>query len=424
MKITKAVLDAIEPQSAKIDFLRDTELQGFGVRVTPGGAKSFFAERKMSGKTVRHTIGRVGPWTVQQARAEAMQVLAMMDRGINPNASEPAPAPPAPPQDLSLAALLEAYILERSSTVPAMKPRTAKSYRSLIDRCFDDWKSRPFTDISRAMIAERMAKITKDGPTQANNAFRALRAVLNWAIENESYVDASGAPLYESNPIAVLSKRRLWNKDRRLTRLLNTESMADWWEAVDTLSSDDWPERADVMRDFWRLVLFTGMRPGEASRIELLNWNPRLRELVVEDPKNREEYFVLPLGNFAAQMLEARAEKSRQAGSAWLFPAPRREAGYTSFGNEIRQAMNIACRIKWTLSDLRRTFASTVERLEVSSYMLKRVLGHKSQDVTGGYVQHSREQVRDVMQRVENSLLESAKVPLATALPGLNPPTQ
>lgn len=412
VRITKAVLDSIRP-GEKVEFVRDADLQGFGVRVTPGGAMSFVVERKMSGKTVRVTIGRVGPWTLTQARAEALQLLAQMDRGINPNErAAPDPEPPtAQPSDLTLNGLLEAYLSERASTVPAMKRRTADGYRALLNRCFEDWMAKPFTDISKQAVVERMAKLTGKGATQANSAMRALRAVLNWAIDSESYLDASGESLMQVNPTMVLKQRRLWNKERRKSTLLDRETLPAWWAAVDRVRTEDWPGRADVIRDYWRTMLLTGMRPGEAARIELDGWDERNREIRLADTKNRTEIFTLPVGEFAAAMLSERARKSREAGSRFLFPAARREVGYTSTGHEIKQAMCIATGLRWAFNDLRRTFASELDRLGVSSYMIKRILGHKvSADVTGGYVLHDREQIREVMQRAENALLAAAKV--------------
>ena len=409
VKITKTVLDALA-LPAKVEILRDAELQGFGVRITPGGAKSFVVERKLMGKTVRHTIGRVGPWTVQQARAEALQVLAQMERGVNPNdAPEPVPEM-APADNLTVRAVFDAYLAERASTRPAMKPQTRLNYRKVVGLCFGDWMDKPFYAITPAMIVERMAELTKRGATTANNAFRCLRALLNWTIDNEAYMSTDGLSLLQVNPVSVLNRRRLWNKNRRLTSRVEFDDLPKWWAAVDQVLQNDWPGRADVMRDYWRLMLFTGMRPGEAARIEIGGWNPKLREISIADPKNREDSFVLPLGDYAAGIVAARAAISRAEKSPWLFPAPRRDAGHTSSGHEIRQAMCIASGIKWTFTDLRRTFASHVDRLEVSSYMLKRVMGHKSKDVTGGYVQHDREQVRAVMQRVEDAILRAAKV--------------
>src|SRR5438477_12960036 len=57
--------------------------------------------------------------------------------------------------------------------------------------------------------------------------------------------------------------------------------------------------------------------------------------------------------------------------------------------------------------DLRRTFASIVSRLgdRLSYYTTKRLLNHRTSDVTRGYIQFDIEQLRCAMQAVEDFVL-------------------
>jgi hypothetical protein len=61
--------------------------------------------------------------------------------------------------------------------------------------------------------------------------------------------------------------------------------------------------------------------------------------------------------------------------------------------------------------DLRRTFASIVSRLgdRLSYYTTKRLLNHRTSDVTQGYVQFDLEQLRSAMQAVEDFVLQKVK---------------
>tara|TARA_B100000945_G_C19832546_1_gene345644 strand:- start:275 stop:439 length:165 start_codon:yes stop_codon:yes gene_type:complete len=43
-QITKKVIETIHLPEARELLLRDTELKGFGVRISPSGTKTFFAE--------------------------------------------------------------------------------------------------------------------------------------------------------------------------------------------------------------------------------------------------------------------------------------------------------------------------------------------------------------------------------------------
>jgi hypothetical protein len=62
--------------------------------------------------------------------------------------------------------------------------------------------------------------------------------------------------------------------------------------------------------------------------------------------------------------------------------------------------------------DLRRTFASIVSRLgdRLSYYTTKRLLNHRTSDVTEGYVQFDLEQLRSAMQAVEDFVLQIVNV--------------
>ena len=81
-KLTKRTVDAINA-SSKAQFFWDTELKGFGLSVTPAGAKSFAAQYRTSGgragQVRRMTSGRFGALTVEEARALAEASLDSLD---------------------------------------------------------------------------------------------------------------------------------------------------------------------------------------------------------------------------------------------------------------------------------------------------------------------------------------------------------
>ena len=86
-KITKRALDALKP--AKCDqYLWDSELAGFGLKVTPAGTKTYIVQYRLGGrrgKTRRVTIGRHGsPWTPDEARVEAKRLLGEFWAGRDP----------------------------------------------------------------------------------------------------------------------------------------------------------------------------------------------------------------------------------------------------------------------------------------------------------------------------------------------------
>jgi hypothetical protein len=66
-------------------MLWDLELPRFGVKVSPGGGKSYVVQYRSRGRVRRLTIGRHGqPWTPETARGEALRVLADVASGADP----------------------------------------------------------------------------------------------------------------------------------------------------------------------------------------------------------------------------------------------------------------------------------------------------------------------------------------------------
>ena len=84
LKISKREVDALPFPAKGQDLYFDTELKGFGIRVSQR-TKTYIAQRDIHGRTVRVTLGRHGVLTPESARREALPALAEMGAGKNPN---------------------------------------------------------------------------------------------------------------------------------------------------------------------------------------------------------------------------------------------------------------------------------------------------------------------------------------------------
>src|SRR5689334_3246693 len=87
-KITKSLVDSLEVNEAGTRLLVfDTEIPGFGVRVTPGSRTFFVQYRVGVGRGApkrRMSVGRYGAITVEQARRLAVQRLGEVANGRDP----------------------------------------------------------------------------------------------------------------------------------------------------------------------------------------------------------------------------------------------------------------------------------------------------------------------------------------------------
>ena len=122
-KITKRVIDSVEATDATY-LIRDADLKGFVLVVTPAGAKSYAVDyRAGSGRGSpkrRLTIGKHGsPWTPETARIEAKRLLAEVAAG-----RDPARARQEDRKALSFGELIDLYL---SEGVSHKKPSTLKA---------------------------------------------------------------------------------------------------------------------------------------------------------------------------------------------------------------------------------------------------------------------------------------------------------
>ena len=68
--------------------------------------------------------------------------------------------------------------------------------------------------------------------------------------------------------------------------------------------------------------------------------------------------------------------------------------------------------VKFTLHDLRRTFITIAESLDIPHYALKRLLNHRvGGDVTGGYIVIDAERLRAPVGRVASKIIQLATDP-------------
>jgi integrase len=191
--------------------------------------------------------------------------------------------------------------------------------------------------------------------------------------------------------------------ERRKT-VIKAYQLPAWFAAVNDLDSG-------TVRDFLLLSLFTGLRKGEAARLTWDRVDLTDRTLIVADTKNHDDH-VLPLPTYLLELLTRRKGKADALPerSRYVFPGE----GKTGYLIEPRkQIAHVIARsgVTFTPHDLRRTFITLAESLDIPAYALKRLLNHRmSGDVTSGYIVADVERLRRPMQQIEDFILKAAGV--------------
>lgn len=391
-RLSKSFIDKIEPPPRKPNgdhvqaFYRDSTLPGFGLRVYSGGSKTFIVEKRINNRVKRISLGRYGPLTCEQARKQAFKVLGEIAIGNDPIADKKERVA----KEVTLKEAFEDYLLARKD----LKPTTLHDYRRGVEGALGDWQGKRLADISKDMVETRHRKLGSRSPARANNTMRVLRAIFNFA--RDKYEGTQGDSLFQANPVDRISRNRGWYKVERRRTLIKPEDLKPWYEATFQLNRES-------TRDYLHFLLFTGLRRSEAASLRWDQVDLNDKSFLITDTKNREPH-TLPLSDFLFELLSQRHQSNFEK-SPWVFPSSLND-GHLKDPKTAMARVTELSEVTFTLHDLRRTFITIAESLDIPGYALKRLINHKdSNDVTAGYVVSNLNRLREPMQKITDFLV-------------------
>ncbi len=382
-KLTKRYIESLPFMEKGQQLYWDTEMNGFGVCVGKK-SKSYLVQRDVHGRGVRYTIGKHGIFTTEQARKQAQQLLTQMAQGINPNQIREEKRI----KGMTLADLWKQYEENARTRLTA---NTLYVYEKFVTIQFADWLNKPVAELTKEMMVKRHRKITEESSkSMANSSMHTLRALYNYAmIENESL----------TNPVDVLSQKKLWHATTRRQSVIKEHQLAAWYAAVMNLQNT-------TIRDALRFLLFTGLRKMEALTLTWDQVDLEAKSFKVLITKNKQP-LELPLSDFLYDMLLVRSE--HKGDSPYVFPGGGAK-GHLVEPKKAVKAVIQESGVDFMIHDLRRTFITTAERLDISAYALKRLVNHKnSNDVTAGYIVMDVERLRKPMEEIALYFCEQVK---------------
>lgn len=350
------------PFFKKGQYFWDTATPGLGLYVGKE-TKTFIVQYRNKGKLYRRKIEKIGVLDLTRIRKLAKQILA------NP-----------PSETRNLITLNEAFFAFLE-TRKNLKPRTINDYNIYMFNYFKDWRNKSLIDISKDMVVRKHTEIGSRSKAQANVAMRFLRSIYNFAIEKYE--------LSISNPVNSLSRLKAWYRvDRRDTYIRPTE-MVTFRLAIRKCSYE--------LRGYLLFLLFTGMRPGEALCLKWDDIDFNAKTLTLPNSKNKKPYS-LPMSKTVYKILSALYKLQEDNGlSKYVF-----QIGYP--GHQL-ETIKSGLYKEFKLSDLRRTFITTAEELDLGYYVIKRLLNHKIPgDVTSGYIITDVERLREPMEKISDRL--------------------
>lgn len=409
-RITKRVVDSRHP-TAGDTFIWDSDVRGFGLKITPTGRKVFIAQYRVQGlgrrsTTQRLTLGEYGVLTPEEARQLARKELGKVADGKNPSADRAARRNAASIRELGV--LYLEYVQMRR------KPGTAREYKRLWEKdVLPALGSKQVGEVSTADI-RRLHRSLHKTPFVANRLAAMLGAFFTFA-------EKEGARQPHDNPAHGIEFFPENPRERFLTR----EEFKRLGAALARAESEGLPPAPQHKRKpgkkekqkhrpksagipipanpfavaAIRLLALTGCREGE---ILSLRWDAVDFErgyLRLADTKTGKS--VRPIGESAASILSS---LPRVGDNQFVLPGLKANEHLKEI-KRLWSAVRHAAKLDGLrLHDLRHSFASVPASGGESLLVVRSLLGHKRASTTERYAHLGDDPVKRAADRAAGDI--------------------
>ncbi len=415
---------------------------GLALRVNKR-SKTYIVTARQGAKVVTAKVGRHPDLLIgkdvppeRNARLLAAELLARIRRGENVNEAKRAERVAAKTGRPTLRMLFEQWLDEyQSSAKRDPRKNTIAAVRKAMDRLGDVLLDRDATDITwRDLEVFFKDKATKQGHlTAAEQTIRWVSTVYNRAnhrltldalqekVQPSLYVNPAGIFIQTGALRDGAELQRDYDKKGVRRPLSGTREHFKKWLDYVLKARHDGSSRTGA--DYMLVTVLLGLRRSESSG---LLWHDRVSKvpapshplagvnfvdlshevLVLNVTKNRYSHR-LPLPSFVLKILRERRLLVRD--SPYVFPRVSRskfaEATHYSDPRSFMEQVKKGIEVNFSMHDLRRTFGNVVTDMGLPDRLAKQLLNHKTGGSTARYTDQSLEQLRPVMERVEDEML-------------------
>ena len=377
-KITKRLVDALRPDPSGRDVFvwdaGDSVLKGFGIRVKPSGAASYFVQyRNKEGRTRRLVIGKIGTLAPDEARRLASDALRAAAKGGDPSAERHAVRGAITVADLCELYLADAKSRIKASTLVLDRSRIETHVKPLIGRL--TVRSLTAADIERMkadIIAGKTARPRNGRGGNATGGLATAARTMGMLGTILEYARTS-LKIIKENPARGLKKP----PDRKQRRFLNFEEIGKLGQAMrDAELLGENPTGLTAIR----LLLLTGLRRMEALTLRGKWVDGRARCIRFNDTKSGPQ--LRAIGSEPVRLIDAQREGDR---SGWVFPSAHGDGHLVGLPKILERICNRAGLRGVTIHVFRHSFAATAAEMGFSELTIAGLLGHSVPGITARY---------------------------------------
>jgi integrase len=409
-RLTKRSIDATEPGSANV-FIWDSELSGFGLKVTPTGRKVFILQYRIPGygrhaSAKRMTLGEYGSLTPDEARKLAKRELGRVAQGFDPVADRASRKGAVTVKQLGEGYLEEVRIRR--------KPTTAAEYGRLWNKhVVVALGSKPVKEVALADL-RRLHRSLHATPYIANRLVAMLGAFFTFA-EQEGVRDPRTNPAHGIEFFPETARERFLTPEefKRLGEALTraeTEGLPPAPEHRRKPGRKDKqkhrPKTASVLIPAnafavaaIRLLALTGCRESEILSLRWDEVDFDRGYLRLSDSKTGKA--IRPLGQSAAAAL---AVLPRLEGNPYVLPGLKARDHLKEIKRLWHAVRHAAGLDELRLHDLRHSFASVPANTGESLLVVRSLLGHKRIATTERYAHLADDPVKRAADRTSENI--------------------
>lgn len=358
-RLTKRIVDATK-KSMKDTYVWDSELKGFGLKVTPKGRKVYIAQYRIGKRTRRITVGTHGVLTTEDARKKARIALGQVLAGIDPAGERDKTN-----SDFSIEELFAKF--DESYISMHVKPETGKDYRRVFAKyIFPRFKHISVRNVSKIDML-RLHHDMRMTPYRANRTIAKLSKFFNWC---EQY----GYREEYSNPTRHVKKY----KEHARHRYLSNDEQEQLGLALNKAEAENIACTYSV--NAIRLLSLTGARLREITELkwEYINFESGIINL--PDSKTGAKTIYL---NGATKDVLSRIV--RQADNPYVICGNTPGKSLVNLQKPWSRIRILAGLEDVRMHDLRHTFASVAAMGGMSLTMIGALLGHSQAQTTARY---------------------------------------
>jgi integrase len=398
-KLTDALVASLKP-NGRDQFVFDSLLSGYLVRVTPAGAKLLQAKRGSR----RITLGRFPELSAAVGRERCLLALVDMRRGADPMLEHKMRQAAAAAGDMITAALIDKWLADYVR--PKLKPATVRDYEKLAAKHIKPALGHlPVKQVSRDDVVQ-LHLVMKRTPRRANYVVSITRTAFNFA-------EDLGLRPRGSNPAARIKRYR----ERKIERFLTEAEYARAAEGI-AAAARAGKNGPYATAGLW-LALKTGARCGEicSARWVHVHWDRKLIRL--PDSKTNEPR-TIHLSDAAIEVLRAIPRRGPYIIAGAIDGKP-----FQNLGRSWIIARKLAGLDDVRLHDLRHSYASLAASRGVSLLAIGKLLGHRLPQTTARYAHLARDSVaaiNDELGAAMQAAIERGSARASASVVKLRPP--